>query len=57
MRTQSVIEGIILRRIYENRIVGYTLEMAKEINDTIRNHTQQEHGERIAKRRQDNEYS
>ena len=34
---QHIIEGIILRRIYEKRIEGYTIEMAKEIAEAIGN--------------------
>jgi hypothetical protein len=32
---QYVVEGIILRRIYEKRIEGYTIEMAKEIVEAL----------------------
>lgn len=28
---QYIVEGIILRRLHEKRIEGYTIEMAKEI--------------------------
>lgn len=34
-KAQYTIERIILRHIYENRIDGYTLEMAKEIADAL----------------------
>ena len=34
-KPQYIIEGIILRRLHEKRIEGYTIEMAKEIADAL----------------------
>jgi hypothetical protein len=33
---QYIVEGIILRRLHEKRIEGYTIEMAKEIVEALR---------------------
>jgi len=35
MTNQYIIEGIILRRLHEKRIEGYTLEMSKEIAEAL----------------------
>lgn len=39
MTLQYIIEGIILRRLHENRIDGYTLEMSLEIMVAIERYT------------------
>ena len=42
---QYIIEGIILRRIHEKRIEGYTIEMAKEIAEALSNTRPNREGE------------
>lgn len=32
---QHIIEGVILRRLHEKRIEGYTLEMSEEIAEAL----------------------